>query len=150
MTTVKTDLFNSRQRKALEIIAVVLDENYNTIDAICPGEGNHRTAIEWAEWRAKTIRDTYEDAAVIAVYCGDNRVANVELDPREETAEEAAEVEETESNEETEEFAERVLTLKYELQQYYDDQSKGGEDRERNMMWLQQDIKRLEAKRQAV
>ena len=39
--------------------------------------------------------------------------------------------------------------LKSELQEYHNNASKGGADRERNMQWLQEDIKKLEQKKEA-
>ena len=39
---------------------------------------------------------------------------------------------------------ERLATLRYELQEYYNNASKGGKDRAKNMRWLKEDIKKLE------
>lgn len=38
----------------------------------------------------------------------------------------------------------RLAILRYELQEYHDNHSKGGSQRERKMRWLQADIKKLE------
>lgn len=67
--------YNSRQRKQLDILAVVLDANDEAIDAIAPGIGNHRAALEWAEWRAESIRKDYPAAVRMRIYCGDDEIA---------------------------------------------------------------------------
>lgn len=41
---------------------------------------------------------------------------------------------------------ETLARLKSELQEYYNNTSKGGKDRARNMQWLKEDIKKLEQK----
>lgn len=43
---------------------------------------------------------------------------------------------------------ERIANLRYELQKYYDNHSKGGAYRRRNMEWLQDDIKKLEQQKE--
>lgn len=48
------------------------------------------------------------------------------------------------------EESETLARLKNELQEYHDNASKGGADRERNMQWLQEDIKKMEKKATAI
>lgn len=85
-TTILNDSYNSRKRKPGQICAIVLDANGNTLDAIMPGEGTHKQAIEWAEWRAETIREDYPEAACLLVYVDDMEIGEVELpSPRKET-----------------------------------------------------------------
>lgn len=67
--------FNNRQRKQLDILAVVIDANNEVIDAICPGTGNHRTALDWAEWRSESIHNDYPATVRMEVYCGDAEIA---------------------------------------------------------------------------
>ena len=67
--------YNYRTRKYRDILAVVLDANNKVIDAIAPGTGNHRTTLDWAEWRAESIRNDYPAAIRMEVYCGDEEIA---------------------------------------------------------------------------
>lgn len=59
------------------------------------------------------------------------------------------EVETEEPTETEKEESETLDRLKSELQEYHNNASKGGADRERNMQWLQEDIKKLEQKKEA-
>lgn len=67
--------YNYRTRKYRDILAVVIDANNEVIDAIGPGTGNHRTTLDWAEWRAESIRNDYPAAVNMVVYCGDVEIA---------------------------------------------------------------------------
>lgn len=73
-TLTKSAEFNGRLRKNREITAVVLDNSGAAIDAICPGEGNHKTAANWAEWRAASIREDYPGAVRMVVYCDNTEI----------------------------------------------------------------------------
>lgn len=96
--------YNYRTRKYRDILAVVLDANDKVIDAIGPGTGNHRTALDWAEWRAKSIRNDYPAAARMEVYCGDTEIAVItfsetpNVDPATEALNFSAKVRETIEN----------------------------------------------------
>lgn len=122
--------FNNRQRKVLSIVAILMDKDGNALDAINPGEGNHRTALDWAEWRANTICKDYKEACKMVIYCGDDEIATIEF----------AEIQEEENNMRNE----QITMLKRELQAYCDNASKGGVNRRRNMLLLRWDIRRLE------
>lgn len=67
--------YNYRTRKYRDILAVVLDANNKVIDAIAPGTGNHCATLDWAEWRAGSIRNDYPAAIRMEVYCGDEEIA---------------------------------------------------------------------------
>lgn len=78
MKTIRTEKtnYNGRTRKAQEIVAVIAAaDGVHLIDAISPGKGNHRAALEWAEWRAKSIETDYKDAAKMTVFCGNVGIA---------------------------------------------------------------------------
>ena len=72
--------YNYRTRKERTIMAFVYDANGTLLDAIHPGGGNHRTALDWATWRANTIREDYPAAATMAIHCGDDEIAVITLD----------------------------------------------------------------------
>lgn len=84
MKTTKTG-YNYRTRKEREIIAIIMDANGAALDAIDPGTGNHRTALDWAEWRAASIPTDYPGAVRMVVYCGDDEIATIDLDQPEPT-----------------------------------------------------------------
>ena len=67
--------YNYRPRKYSDILAVVLDANNKVIDAIAPETDNHRTTLDWAEWRAESIRNDYPAAIRMEVYCGNEEIA---------------------------------------------------------------------------
>lgn len=79
--------FNGRQRKELEILAIITNADGDALDAINPGTGNHRNAMDWAEWRAKTIGEDYKDAAAMSIYCGDELIAQILFEDVDEAAE---------------------------------------------------------------
>ena len=89
MKTTKID-YNHRTRKECEVIAYVMDANGVAIDAINPGTGNHRTALDWAEWRAASILADYPAAVRLVIYCGDSVIAIIDLDQPEPTGTTAA------------------------------------------------------------
>lgn len=82
--------YNYRTRKYRDILAVVLDANNKVIDAIAPGTGNHRTTLDWAEWRAGSIRNDYPAAIRMEVYCGDEEIAVISFTPTTMNAHEGA------------------------------------------------------------
>lgn len=71
--------YNSRKRKPGQIVAIIVDANRKALDAIDPGEGTHKQAIDWAEWRAETIREQYPEAARLVVYVDDIEIGEVDL-----------------------------------------------------------------------
>lgn len=54
--------------------------NDGVLDYIVPGKGNHRRALEWAEWRALNINKDYKDATQLIVYCGDVEIAVIDIE----------------------------------------------------------------------
>lgn len=78
LTTTKTG-YNYRIRKSADIVAIITDANGETLDAIAPGTGNHKTALDWAEWRAGAVRAEYPTAAQMVIYCGDSEIAVITI-----------------------------------------------------------------------
>lgn len=79
-TNIEKTGYNYRQRKEFEIMAFVYGTNGVLLDAINPGIGNHRTALDWATWRANTIREDYPEAVAMIIHCGSDEIAIVTLD----------------------------------------------------------------------
>lgn len=80
--------YNCHTRKAREISAFIFDAEGYTVDVIFPGQGNHKTALEWAEWRAPRIPAEYPTAVKMAVHCDNVEIAVITFDePTTETPE---------------------------------------------------------------
>lgn len=77
-STIKTG-YNCHTRKECDIMAFVYDANGTMIDAINPGTGNHRTALDWAEWRAESIRQDYPAAVRMEIHNGNTEIAIITL-----------------------------------------------------------------------
>lgn len=75
LITIEKTGYNYRTRKDRDILAFVLDASGEVLDAIAPGIGNHRAALDWAEWRAESIRKDYPAAVRMEVHCGDIEIA---------------------------------------------------------------------------
>lgn len=71
--------YNCRKRKPGDIIAVIVDAHRHSIDAINPGEGTHKQALDWAMWRAETLHEDYPKAARMVVFVDDLEIGEVEL-----------------------------------------------------------------------
>lgn len=71
--------YNSRKRKEEEIGACVMGQD-GVLDYIVPGNGNHRRALEWAEWRALNINKDHKEATRLIVYCGDVEIAVIDIE----------------------------------------------------------------------
>lgn len=67
--------YNYCTREYRDILAVVLAATNKVIDAIAPGTDNHRTTLDWAEWRAESIRNDYPADIRMELYCGDEEIA---------------------------------------------------------------------------
>lgn len=136
--------YNYRTRKHRDILAVVLDANNEVIDAINPGTGNHRAALEWAEWRAESIRTDYPATVRMEVYCGDDEIAIITFKQAETTADNIP------TAMGANDLRELISCLRYELQQYHDNASRGGTERRRNMILLRWDIRSFERQLKAI
>lgn len=73
-STIKTG-YNYRTRKERDIMAFIYDANGVMLDAINPGIGNHRAALDWAEWRAASILADYPAAVRMEIHNGDTEIA---------------------------------------------------------------------------
>lgn len=78
-TTELTSNYNNRQRKALTIGAAIIAADGEILDWVVPGEGSHKQAKEWAEWRIESVRKDWPRAKAMRVYCGDDEIAVVTL-----------------------------------------------------------------------
>lgn len=71
--------YNARKRKR-EIISARVMCKGGVLDYIVTGEGNHRQALEWAEWRAQNICKDYKEATLLIVYCGNVEIAVIDIE----------------------------------------------------------------------
>ena len=81
MKTEKTIFFNGRKRKAEDIVAIIRDAAGKVVDAIFPGVGNHKVALDWFEWRIQRIPTEYEGTGAVEVqlYVGKDIIAYANL-----------------------------------------------------------------------
>ena len=77
--TLTTANYNSRKRNPGVTTAFIVDAHGDTVNAIKPGKCTHKQAIEWAEWRAETIREDYPGAARLVVYVDDIDIGEIKL-----------------------------------------------------------------------
>ena len=76
----KTSDFNSRICKQYEIMLIIKDGRGLILNAIMPGIGSHRQALDWANWRSASLLRDYPAMYNAVLYCGDMCIATFTID----------------------------------------------------------------------